>query len=93
MLLNLLISKMGDTFAEVKDNEDNLLLKRRARFIDVCEAGRSAADGEGADKRSAADGEGADKRSAADGEGADERSAADGQGADERSAVDGEGTQ
>ena len=32
---------MGDTFDKVKDNEDDLLLMNRAKFIDASEAGLS----------------------------------------------------
>ena len=38
VLLNLLISIMGDTFDRVKDDEEAQLLVGRARFVDSCEA-------------------------------------------------------
>lgn len=38
VLLNLLISIMGDTFDRVKSTEDAQLLMGRAIFIDACEA-------------------------------------------------------
>ena len=38
LLLNLLISIMGDTFDKVKCTEESELLLARARFIDACEA-------------------------------------------------------
>ena len=39
VLLNLLISIMGDTFDRVKSTEEAQLLVGQAQFIDSCEAG------------------------------------------------------
>ena len=44
LLLNLLISTMGDTFDKVRSNEDDLLLMNRAKFIDACEAALSESE-------------------------------------------------
>ena len=44
LLLNLLISTMGDTFDKVKSNEDDLLLMNRAKFINSCEAALSESE-------------------------------------------------
>ena len=44
LLLNLLISTMGDTFDRVKRNEDDLLLMNRAKFINSCEAALSESE-------------------------------------------------
>ena len=41
VLLNFLISIMGDTFDRVKSKEEARLLIGRAEFIDWCEAGLS----------------------------------------------------
>ena len=43
VLLNLLISLMGDTFDRVKGTEEAQLLMGRAQFIDACEASLSEA--------------------------------------------------
>ena len=39
VLLNLLISIMGDTYGRVKETQEAHLLMGRAQFIDACEAG------------------------------------------------------
>ena len=44
LLLNLLISTMGDTFDRVKSTEKAQLLMGRAAFIDACEAALSESE-------------------------------------------------